>query len=948
LAQSETDSPEVLSPEGGGAGPSPQPLVAPSKGPPKAILVVLIVIIVILAAALGVAVWRLTPAPPPPLGALGLQPAASAASQGRPVRFTIQNLQPGARAVVSMGDGTEIDTTAATVDYTYNTPGTYLVWVREYGSDGSLLAATSSSLQRVVVTPSVSPSLFRELSLPTIYFNTTRNAQGPIVLTNSLLYLYGNFTQITQLFSGVIGSGTDLAANISFESSASVAVDRYVWDFGNGQGLTVAADPSTSYPTSNPVTVTYSAVGLYSVTLTLVTANTTTLRITNLISNVTTTSTTKTAEYSFSVGTTIAVGTASAPFDLYKFRGKVPSPGVITEIVNARGGPFSFDPQIDYETVGFEVIVNTQMTLVFYNGASTTAFLPYAAEYLPTVANGGIRDNFRNYTFHVRSGLRFSNGDPLTAYDVWYSTIRAMLFQGGAPGTADWIVSKYLVPSPIFSPFVQIMTGPNNVNEFNAIMNGISYSNATNNVTFHLVASTPPSLFFTAIDFPLGSGILDAAWLKSIGAGITFTPHGFYDYQNQSLEGNYNQRVQLQPVASGPYQINTYLPGQTVVLTPNPNFLGFPSIPKQNNTVIIEWVASPAIAYQLFTSGEGDIVTLLPPPYFKQLNQSLVPVNQAMCRGSDVCIYGPVPSITEFFFPFNVQVNLTALARLGSGYTIPFDYFANPYVRKAFAATLNYTNYVSRILGNDVYGFNFGSSYCGVIVKGLPYHPAPGNLTGCPTYDLNLAKQYLYLSGLYNTSVNFPVVIPTGDTTDFTAAFAWSQALKFIDANIVMTPVYLDFSTIIGNLVPGQDGMPLYSLGWIADYPHPSDYTDAMYLEGGTYPAPDGWDPAYLAGLAANHTAQSALFTGQAQNYTALNNLIRQADALSDPVTAAARYQQVEQAAVNLYMYVYTYQPNLFWIVKPYIQPYGGDWGYQSNPTIGAAGDSIFWWWVKG
>jgi len=31
----------------------------------------------------------------------------------------------------------------------------------------------------------------------------------------------------------------------------------------------------------------------------------------------------------------------------------------------------------------------------------------------------------------------------------------------------------------------------------------------------------------------------------------------------------------------------------------------------------------------------------------------------------------------------------------------------------------NIATYVNRILGNAIYGFNFGSPYCGVIVKGL-------------------------------------------------------------------------------------------------------------------------------------------------------------------------------------------------------------------------------------
>src|SRR5439155_26398397 len=118
---------------------------------------------------------------------------------------------------------------------------------------------------------------------------------------------------------------------------------------------------------------------------------------------------------------------------------------------------------------------------------------------------------------------------------------------------------------------------------------------------------------------------------------------------DQSREGNYNIQVQLHPVASGPFEINTYVPSTAVVLTPNPYFPGIANIPKQTNTIIIEWVSSPAVAYQLYVSGQGDIVTLLPPPYYKVLNP--------LVAAGQTTIYCPFPSIMEFFYVFILKFN---------------------------------------------------------------------------------------------------------------------------------------------------------------------------------------------------------------------------------------------------------------------------------------------------
>jgi hypothetical protein len=81
--------------------------------------------------------------------------------------------------------------------------------------------------------------------------------------------------------------------------------------------------------------------------------------------------------------------------------------------------------------------------------------------------------------------------------------------------------------------------------------------------------------------------------------------------------------------------------------------------------------------------------------------------------------------------------------------------------------------------------------------------------------------------------------------------------------------------------------------------------------------------------------------------YQELNSLIVQADnaEMANNVTAAYQlFRQVEDVAVQLYMYVYTYQINLYWAVKPYMHGYMGTISWEENPMV----VNKFYLWVKG
>jgi peptide/nickel transport system substrate-binding protein len=821
-----------------------------------------------------------------PAPSISLAPTTFVAVQGTSITFNVYGLESNGIATVYFGDGHEANTTS-TISYAYPTPGRYLVAAQEF-VNGQPVSSTFNGLETIQVTAQVSELVAPLISLPAVAFDVTKNPSAPVVQVGDNVILYGGFLQPP--------------------SGNNMTITQYEWNFANGATKTVAANSTSLKPTDNSSTATYSQPGLYPVTLTLVTENSTSM-----------------ATYRTSIEQTVAVGSSSQPYALFLYAGIVPNPSVINVAVNFAGGPYSFDPQVEYEVNGVGVEINIFSTLLMYNGSSTTQFIPVAATKVPSVANGGISPDYTTYTFQIRTGLKFSNGDPLTAYDVWYSMVRNMLFVGGNTVTSGWILAQYLISGATAG--TPIMTAANDTTDFNAIMNALSYSNSSSTVTFKLVNPTVSQLFFTALVL-YGASILDANWLNEIGAGITFTPAGFYAYQNQSNLGSFNLKVQWDPVASGPYMIQSYVLGQSVTLVANPGFQGVPGIPLVNNTVVIQWVKDPETAYNLFTSGQADIVTYLPTDYLALIPKQVANGKAAMYQ---------TPSLFCWFFTFTVDISEAALnADFGPQYHVPSDYFANLDVREAFAYAFNYTNYINEIIGNVKYGIDFGSNYAGMIIPGLPDYVPPSQLQNVPTYDLAKAKQLLQQSGRYNTSINIPIIVYNGDTFDFAAAQMWAAALKSIDPNIVVNPVYVSISTWYADAY--AHAIPISEGGWGADYPYPSDFVDSMYKQGGWYVAPYGWTVPYL-----NSTGHA----DQAKMFAQMNSLIQIADSTTNATLAAQDYRQAEQLAINLCMDVYLQIPNYFWVVKPYINGYQGQISYQENPMFSYLPTGLYFWWVK-
>jgi peptide/nickel transport system substrate-binding protein len=199
--------------------------------------------------------------------------------------------------------------------------------------------------------------------------------------------------------------------------------------------------------------------------------------------------------------------------------------------VDQSAGAFdTLDPGLAYVTNDWEVLYSTQMLLVnFPNkaGKAGTQLFPEAASAFPTVSKNG-----KVVTFHLRSGLKFSDGTPVTAANyqrAWERILSPKMY--AQYGTFDQL-NKMVVGAQAFTDGKA------------AHISGISAKGLT--LTFHLVKPNP---VFTSI--------LGMQWFGAVKTNMPYTKSsgGITKY-----------------ASAGPYYIASNQLGRTTVLKRNPHF----------------------------------------------------------------------------------------------------------------------------------------------------------------------------------------------------------------------------------------------------------------------------------------------------------------------------------------------------------------------------------------
>jgi peptide/nickel transport system substrate-binding protein len=323
--------------------------------------------------------------------------------------------------------------------------------------------------------------------------------------------------------------------------------------------------------------------------------------------------------------------------------------GTLHLVAQAAGG--TLDPQVNYTLQYWQLYQATYDGLVTFErtgGPASFNIVPDLATSMPKVTNGG-----KTYTFTLRKGIKFSNGQPLTVADVVASMQR--LFKVSNPNAGSWYNVIVGATACLKTPATCTLAG------------GVVANAGADTVTFNLTA--PDAEFLDQLAVPFGTILPASAPPKD--AGTTPLP------------------------GTGPYMFSKYNPNSELVLVRNPYYHVWstqadpPGYPDEIDMTFGVTVESEVTEVE---NGQADWVFDPPPPdrlaelstkyanqihvnpltafWYLAMNTNLAPfnnklvrqaVNWAVDRASTVSLFGgtelaaPVCTILPPGFPGHVN-----------------------------------------------------------------------------------------------------------------------------------------------------------------------------------------------------------------------------------------------------------------------------------------------------
>jgi oligopeptide transport system substrate-binding protein len=216
---------------------------------------------------------------------------------------------------------------------------------------------------------------------------------------------------------------------------------------------------------------------------------------------------------------------------------------------------------------------STQSTIyaALYEGLVTVDengnIIPGAAESWETSADG------TEFTFYLRDNLKWSDGEPLTAYDFEYAWLRAL--NPETASTYSWFVEMFIKNG---SDFAQGNVGAEEV--------GVK---ATDDLTLSVTLNMPASYFLQAL--------LTGVWLP-VRQDIVEADPEKWPFNKETA------------VSNGPFVLTEYKIGSYITAEKNPNYWDADSVKIDN--LRFSFITDANTAYSAFLAGDVDGIAGVP------------------------------------------------------------------------------------------------------------------------------------------------------------------------------------------------------------------------------------------------------------------------------------------------------------------------------------------------
>jgi peptide/nickel transport system substrate-binding protein len=543
------------------------------------------------------------------------------------------------------------------------------------------------------------------------------------------------------------------------------------------------------------------------------------------------------------------------------------------------GDPQTLDPHTDYESAGAAVLQNIYENLVTFDGASPTKFVPLLAEAIPTpVVNG---DGSVTYTWQIKDGVKFQNGDTLTAEDVAYSMWRTMMGDSNTP-SALMIEPFFAVQDVtllvdasgaladdhdalVAAPAAKLQAACEKIKA------AVTFDETARTVSMTLVRPWGPFLN-TLAGGPWGA-IVDKQWVAGQGEwdGDCATWQNYYGLpvENGKLVNLTN--------GTGPYVLDHWTPEDEIVLTANADYWRGAAALKR---VVIKNVTEFGTRFAALQAGDADGISIGSKADEVQMD-TLVRDECDLATGACQTVNPDgilrayrhlVPtSRTNAFFTFQIADSSTLVGSgLLDGAGIPRGFFSDPHVRKAFNYCFDWDTYIKDVQLGDA------AQSLALTLPGQPgYDGAPAY-----SYDLSKCAEEFKAStltsadgaSLWDTGFYLQLAYNTGNTQRQSVAEILAAGLAQVNPKFFVAPVAEPWPLFLAS--QRAKALPLFISGWGEDIHDPHNWYAPHLL--GNYAARQNL-PADLKAKYKTLIDEGAVELDQAKRaeiYSRLNQLV--------------------------------------------------------------------------
>ena len=551
------------------------------------------------------------------------------------------------------------------------------------------------------------------------------------------------------------------------------------------------------------------------------------------------------------------------------------------------GEPDTLDPHYAYDTASGEVIYNVYENLIAYKGESLKEFEPRLAE------RWEILDDGKTYKFYIRKGVKFHEGGDLTPEDVEYSFERGLIFDPTAGPM--WMLWEALFGVDSLETFVEEKIGKPYSELFDENGEPLpEYRDALikiytdyidpaievegDAVVFHLVRPFAPFMYILA-QSASWSAVLDKEWCIEIGCwdGRADTWWKYHDIRKEDspLYARMNR--------TGPFKFVEWdRAQQKVILERNDNYWREPAKIKR---VIIWGIDEWSTRRAMFLQGDADICAV-PTQYLEQVEGK---------PGVTVIKGLPELAITSLHFAWSVPEDSKYI---GSGKLdgngIPPDFFTDENVRKAFIYAFDYDTFINEVLKG------LGRKIPTDLPEGLlGFNEELLNDPDAPHFDIVKATEYFqkaWNGEVWKKGFKITLLYNTGNDVRRAAAEMLKAYIEMINPKFkvevrgVQWPTYLDATK--------RGEVPVFIIGWLADYPDPHNFIFTYYHSAGVYSGRQGEN--FRKFISTPHPDLGG---------RSLDELIEEAIAKTDPAERQALYEEIQRFAMKHALGMPLYQP---------------------------------------